>query len=78
VISLSASAMTNIIGLCADADAAAAEWGGVWDALQRLRRAEAAGVPANPHALVSVANKAAAIGKLGISAVRYCIFSNML
>ncbi|XP_049865455.1 protein PTCD3 homolog, mitochondrial [Pectinophora gossypiella] len=69
-LKLSASALSNIIELCSDeAEAAAPAWETVSEALQRLRRGEAAGVPHNPQALAQVASKAATIGKQGIASM---------
>ncbi|XP_075972245.1 small ribosomal subunit protein mS39 [Anticarsia gemmatalis] len=68
---LSATAVCNIIEMCAEGPAGAeheARWDAVSGALQRLRREEAAGVPAAPGALAQVAVKAAQAGKHGIAA----------
>ncbi|XP_026327030.1 protein PTCD3 homolog, mitochondrial [Hyposmocoma kahamanoa] len=65
---ISAAGLTNIIELCSDAqDKADQAWDSVAEALQRLRRDEAVGVPHNPQVLANVANKSAAIGKQDIA-----------
>ncbi|KAH9641898.1 hypothetical protein HF086_011648 [Spodoptera exigua] len=64
-----ASAVCNIIELCSDTkDKADPNWKSVDEALSRLRREEAAGVPARPQALAEVAQKAATVGLPGIAA----------
>lgn len=66
---LSATAVCSIIELCADStDKADPNWKSVDEALRRLRREEAAGVPARPQALANIAQKAATIGLPGIAA----------
>ncbi|KAJ8725153.1 hypothetical protein PYW07_016111 [Mythimna separata] len=66
---LSATAVCNIIEMCSDTqDKADPLWKSVEVALQRLRKEEAAGVPARPQALADVAKKAAAVGLPGIAA----------
>ncbi|KAJ8727118.1 hypothetical protein PYW08_015515 [Mythimna loreyi] len=66
---LSATAVCNIIEICSDTqDKADPHWKSVEEALQRLRKEEAAGVPARPQALADVAKKAATVGLPGIAA----------
>ncbi|KAI5641169.1 pentacotripeptide-repeat region of PRORP domain-containing protein [Phthorimaea operculella] len=69
-LKLSANALSNIIELCSDAkDKDDACWEAVNEALQRLRKDEASGVPSNPQAIADVATKAATIGKQGVASV---------
>ncbi|KAG6450726.1 protein PTCD3 homolog, mitochondrial [Manduca sexta] len=66
---LSATALSNIVELCATSeDAASASWSAAEAALRRLQRGDATGVPARPQALAEVAEKAAAVGKQGVAA----------
>ncbi|CAF4854866.1 unnamed protein product [Pieris macdunnoughi] len=66
---LSATALANIIDLCADVnDKDDPSWEVVGEALGRLRSEQAVGVPDKPEILASVAKKAANIGKPGIAA----------
>lgn len=68
--------MCSIIELCSDTtDKADPNWKSVDEALRRLRREEAAGVPARPQALAEVAQKAATIGLPGIAAVSSLVLS---
>ncbi|CAK1551948.1 unnamed protein product [Leptosia nina] len=66
---LSASALTNIIELCADVkDKADESWEVVGEALARLRSEQASGLPSRPEVISSVAKKAATYGKPGLAA----------
>lgn len=66
---LSATALCNIIELCSNTqDKSEASWQTVNDALERLRREEAVGVPRSPAALAKVASQAATIGHHAIAA----------
>ncbi|XP_026765066.2 protein PTCD3 homolog, mitochondrial [Galleria mellonella] len=67
---LSATTLSNIIELCSDTqDKSDPNWDTVSEALQKLRRSEAVGVPNKPQVLADVAQKAATVGKAGIAAV---------
>ncbi|CAH2062952.1 unnamed protein product, partial [Iphiclides podalirius] len=72
---LSATALTNIIELCADAGAEEGGWERAEQALARLRGERAAGVPARPQVLAELAPRAAAAGKpaLAATAVAYLV-----
>nr|XP_049696838.1 protein PTCD3 homolog, mitochondrial [Helicoverpa armigera] len=66
---LSATAICNIIEMCSDTkDKADPHWKNIEEALDRLRREEAAGVPERPQAIADVAKKAASVGLPGVAA----------
>ncbi|CAH0397568.1 unnamed protein product [Chilo suppressalis] len=66
---LSADAMANIVALCSDVkEKSEPDWDTVSEALNRLKRNEAAGVPSKPQVLADMAQTAASMGKLGIAA----------
>ncbi|XP_053600276.1 small ribosomal subunit protein mS39 [Plodia interpunctella] len=67
---MSATSLSNIIQLCSDTqDKADPGWESVVVALQKLRGAEAVGVPSDPLVLADVARRAASVGKAGIATV---------
>ncbi|KAM3968051.1 small ribosomal subunit protein mS39 [Aphomia sociella] len=67
---LSATALSNIIELCSDAqEKTDPSWDTVSEALQKLKRSEAIGVPNKPQVLADVAQKAATVGKAGIASL---------